>query len=283
MGLAEKAVDCSFADSYTARVQPFTPGSCVKVPLTEASQLPDTFTFSARIWPTRPGEGAQTVFSVGEASSGCALVLGLDDVGRPRVAVRMTDDSWSECVLDSPIIDRYWVRLSASVDLLEGSLTLRCSGNQYDEASYTEFSGSTALKMEKMDCLMMAASETTERQMHFNGKIDNPTVYVGHVDLDTLDEKIDKGSVYASWDFSREISSCRVVDSGPNQLTGVLINYPARAMTGANWDGTEMCWRHAPHQYGAIHFHEDDIYDFCLLYTSPSPRDGLLSRMASSA
>ena len=24
-------------------------------------------------------------------------------------------------------------------------------------------------------------------------------------------------------------------------------------------------------------------YDFCLLYTSPSPRDGLLSRMPSSA
>ena len=262
MGLAEKAVDCSFADSYTARVQPFTPGSCVKVPLTEASQLPDTFTFSARIWPTRPGEGAQTVFSVGEASSGCALVLGLDDVGRPRVAVRMTDDSWSECVLDSPIIDRYWVRLSASVDLLEGSLTLRCSGNESDEDSSTEFSGLTVLKMKKMDCLMMAASEATERQMHFNGKIDSPTVYLGHVDLDTLDEKIDTRPVYASWDFSREISSCRVVDSGPNQLTGVLINYPARAMTGANWDGTEMCWRHAPHQYGAIHFHEDDIYDF---------------------
>ena len=26
-----------------------------------------------------------------------------------------------------------------------------------------------------------------------------------------------------------------------------------------------------------------DIYSFCLLYTSPSPRDGLLSRMPSSA
>ena len=33
-GLVEKAVDCTFADSYAARVQPFTPGSCVKVPLT---------------------------------------------------------------------------------------------------------------------------------------------------------------------------------------------------------------------------------------------------------
>ena len=28
---------------------------------------------------------------------------------------------------------------------------------------------------------------------------------------------------------------------------------------------------------------QKDKYDFCLLYTSPSPRDGLLSRMPSSA
>ncbi|GIS89204.1 MAG: hypothetical protein CM1200mP18_19140 [Gammaproteobacteria bacterium] len=35
MGLLEEAIDCSFAGSYAARVQPFTPGSCVKVPLTE--------------------------------------------------------------------------------------------------------------------------------------------------------------------------------------------------------------------------------------------------------
>ena len=262
MGLVEEAIDCSFAGSYAARVQPFTPGSCVKVPLTADSQLPDIFTLTAMIWPTQPGEGAQTVFSVGAASSGCALFLGLDGAGRPRIAVRMADHSWSECVLNSPIADRYWARLSASVNVAEGSLTLRCSSKQSDEASYTEFSGSTVLNAETMDCLMIAGSETTERQMHFNGKIDNPTVYEGCPDLDTLDEKIDKAPVYACWDFSHDISSCRVVDSGPNQLTGTLINFPARAMTGANWDGTEMCWRHLPHQYGAIHFHEDDIYDF---------------------
>jgi N,N-dimethylformamidase len=98
--------------------------------------------------------------------------------------------------------------------------------------------------------------------MHFNGKIDNPTVYVEQLDLETLDEQADRAPVYACWDFSQDISSCRVVDLGPNQLTGTLINFPARAMTGANWDGSEMCWRHLPQQYGAIHFHEDDIYDF---------------------
>ena len=197
MGLVEEPIDCSFAGSYAARVQPFTPGSCVKVPLTEDTQLPDTFTLSAMIWPTQPGQGAQTVFSVGAASSGCTLFLGLDGAGRPRVAVKMSDDSWSECVLDNPIADRYWVRLSASVDVVEGSLTLRCSGNESDEASRAEFTGSAVLKMETMDCLMIAANETTERQMHFNGKIDNPTVYAGQLDLETLDEQTDRAPVYA--------------------------------------------------------------------------------------
>ena len=30
-------------------------------------------------------------------------------------------------------------------------------------------------------------------------------------------------------------------------------------------------------------YSNSDAYDICLLYTSPSPRDGLLSRMPSSA
>jgi N,N-dimethylformamidase len=32
-------------------------------------------------------------------------------------------------------------------------------------------------------------------------------------------------------------------------------------MTGHNWDGSELNWRHAPEHYGAIHFHDDDIID----------------------
>ena len=66
----------------------------------------------------------------------------------------------------------------------------------------------------------------------------------------------------AHWDFSRDISSTRIEDIGPGQFHGTLINLPTRAMTGSNWDAGEMCWRHAPAQYGAIHFHADDIYDF---------------------
>jgi N,N-dimethylformamidase len=40
-----------------------------------------------------------------------------------------------------------------------------------------------------------------------------------------------------------------------------VVNLPARGMKGYNWTGEVMNWREAPEQYGAIHFHDDDLYD----------------------
>ena len=47
----------------------------------------------------------------------------------------------------------------------------------------------------------------------------------------------------------------------PNQLHGQTVNMPARGMKGYNWTGRTMNWQDAPEQYGAIHFHDDDVYD----------------------
>ena len=47
----------------------------------------------------------------------------------------------------------------------------------------------------------------------------------------------------------------------------------------SNGDGS----RHDKKKKKRVRFHDDDLHSDCLLYTSPSPRDGLLSRMPSSA
>ncbi len=65
----------------------------------------------------------------------------------------------------------------------------------------------------------------------------------------------------AAWDFARDISSEAITDTSANRLHGETVNLPARAVTGHNWTGAEMDWRKAPEQYGAIHFHDDDLYD----------------------
>src|SRR6202022_2590239 len=52
-------------------------------------------------------------------------------------------------------------------------------------------------------------------------------------------------------------------DLGPWRLDGVTVNQPTRAVRGHNWTGATMDWREAPEQYGAIHFHDDDLVDAC--------------------
>jgi len=82
---------------------------------------------------------------------------------------------------------------------------------------------------------------------HFNGKVEAP--------IFEIDNK-----PFASWDFTQQMSTVDIPAIFGPAIT--LHNFPARAMTSSQWDGSEMCWRHKPEQYAAIHFHQDDIYDF---------------------
>jgi len=68
-------------------------------------------------------------------------------------------------------------------------------------------------------------------------------------------------AVVAHWDFSHDIPSTRIVDISPHARHGSTVNLPARAMKGHAWDGSEYNWTHQPAHYGAIHFHDDDLYD----------------------
>ncbi|MDR3510618.1 MAG: hypothetical protein P4L73_03220 [Caulobacteraceae bacterium] len=67
----------------------------------------------------------------------------------------------------------------------------------------------------------------------------------------------------ASWNFSQHIGSTLIAGVGPEACDGRTVNDPTRAVIGSTWSGREMCWRHAPDQYAAIHFHADDVGDFC--------------------
>src|SRR5207237_8004176 len=76
-------------------------------------------------------------------------------------------------------------------------------------------------------------------------------------------------------------------DVGLHRLSGRLVNLPTRAVTGARWTGREMCWRHAPREYAAIHFHDDDLHDvgwatdFELTVPDAPPSGGSVMRLAA--
>ncbi|PLB48500.1 hypothetical protein P170DRAFT_511066 [Aspergillus steynii IBT 23096] len=85
----------------------------------------------------------------------------------------------------------------------------------------------------------------------FNGRLDSPSFRITGPNA----------QIAAEYDFSREISSDRIVDISGHGRHGVLINAPTRAVKGYNWDGSEPDWTKASYGYGAIHFHEDDLDD----------------------
>ncbi len=78
-----------------------------------------------------------------------------------------------------------------------------------------------------------------------------------------MEELIDDQSekIVAAWDFSTGISSDQIRDVSVNQLHGQLVNLPTRGVAGHRWNGEEHCWTKRPDHYGAIHFHDDDLYD----------------------
>jgi N,N-dimethylformamidase len=98
----------------------------------------------------------------------------------------------------------------------------------------------------------------------FNGRIEKPTIFKSALNLADLDQMSPtriESEIVGSWDFAKEIQTAQIIDVSPNRLHGVLVNCPTRGVTGHNWTGEEMQWSRAPHHYGAIHFHDDDIED----------------------
>jgi N,N-dimethylformamidase len=106
----------------------------------------------------------------------------------------------------------------------------------------------------------------------YNGKVDRPRLSAAVLTEGQIDslfrgpkEPSVRNDVVAAWDFhanlGKSIPSTLIIDSGWHGLNGFIVNMPARGMTGYNWTGNEISYRHAPDEYGAIHFHDDDLDD----------------------
>jgi N,N-dimethylformamidase len=89
----------------------------------------------------------------------------------------------------------------------------------------------------------------------YNGKIGNPRVL-----SPAAEEPL------AAWDFAVSDRADgalleHVEDTSGNGLHGVAVNAPTRGVTGVTWRGVSDDFRAEPSEYGAIHFHEDDLED----------------------
>jgi N,N-dimethylformamidase len=82
----------------------------------------------------------------------------------------------------------------------------------------------------------------------------------GGDELLRIADGVRSGAFLGAWAFEEDMSGTTIVDRSGHGLHGELFQMPARAMVGHGWDGTSDVHT-APHQYGAVHFHSDDVED----------------------
>ena len=183
-----------------------------------------------------------------------------------------------------PLLARRWYLVAGSFDAASGRLSLwqtPVHDPSFHDQPAVAVASTSALRPQSAGAPFLfaawhegaAAAPTAYGRLvvggHYNGKLDRPRLAGRALDQAEIlalagDGALPSGlerALVARWDFSQEIPSERLIDSTPNRLHGRTVNLPARAMTGHNWTGAAMDWTSAPEQYGAIHFHDDDLVD----------------------
>ena len=169
------------------------------------------------------------------------------------------------CSLECTLQKNRWYRVWASCDSLSGRLIigLQAALTRSARPIVREINAPNP-RLPSEGRLLVAAKNLRLPQAHFDGRIEDPAIVTGCFDSwdDPLMRLDELGlALRAGWNFSIGISAQSIFDVGPDKLHGTLINVPTRAVRGARWNGEEMCWKHRPQDYAAIHFHSDDLGD----------------------
>ncbi|RFS84299.1 LamG domain-containing protein [Actinomadura spongiicola] len=273
--LACERVGAPIDGDYPGQAQPVRPGSYALV--TGSGLLTgDQFTLQAWICPTTPGRGRQGILMRGSAQPRGGLGMLLDETG--ALAFRAGDVLVTTGV---PLLAGHWYLVAAAVDLGAGTVRLvqrplrRYAGDP-DRAERTSDIGSEPPV--DVDAPVLIGGENLvgplgERRRPrlvsgFNGKVDGPCVLdraLTAAEMARLgggtEARALNASVLADWDFSLEMERRRIVDVSGHGIHGETVNSPLRAVTGHRWTGRYRDHRLSPGEYGAIHFHDDDLDD----------------------
>lgn len=262
-GYREDRMPSPIEGTHAGVAQPIRLGSWIDLPMVDLGPS-RPIGFTATIWPTRvdashavlawEGGGASLVLGVDAQGAFAALTTG---AGTARVSAGMalTQRAWHDiaCVFD-PQAGRLSVAQRPRAKRLDRDETRSAS----TQASGTLAGpGSGAIAARRADGIATA---------HFNGKIETPRI-VATDDADALaaaqaaGQSAPAAAQIAAWDFAIGISSDAIADTGPGRFIGRCVNLPTRAMTGSRWARTTQRWTEAPREWGAIHFHDDDIGD----------------------
>ncbi len=276
-GVKEKVVKTPVNKTYKGRKQAIEAGSYVVIPSTPLLESLGSFSLQAMIWPTTPGKGRQVIMAKfrDRDKSGMALVISERD---GSIALVLGDGHGNEDLIATgkPLLAREWYFVGASYDAetrevaiyQEPYVQYPLVSDAAEVHTKAKISGIGRNQSPLLFAAFRSGAGRGKLDGKYNGKLDSPRLtnrVLNRAEMEMLKQGPVptqlSSVVLGSWDFSRDIHSLKVTDTSPNSLHGGVVNMPARAMKGYNWTGDVMNWREAPQQYGAIHFHDDDLYD----------------------
>ena len=222
--------------SFKSRTQDFNPGSYAISKKSIKINIKKELCINVIIFPTLSTDGKQTILSFDN------LELYIDSNGKINLSIEKENIS-----VDESLLLNSWYELKIKF-LKNGKTTIlqKPIKNEYQNKKIykAKFNLKTILKGKLSLAALITKQQVTN---HYNGKIEAPKIIVD-------------GKKVFECDLSRNTSFSYVKSTIGPML--VLKNFPTRAVTSSKWDGSEMNWQHKPDHYSAIHFHNDDIYDF---------------------
>ncbi len=293
-GFREEEITSSVSGDYAGQHQDLPNGSYVNVPDSSSLHVTDSITLQAWIAPTTPQKGVQGIVTKWSDTDRLGYGLMIDEEGALSLWLGATGEPVQRVSTKVPLrasiaAARYeqmgatisqmgdttsWYFVAATFDAGTGMVRLYQEPvpRWPDDPTQVVVEQQVPLRSigENTGPLFIAAawhSGSDERPVvsgHFNGKIEQPRVFdraLTRQALEGLQAGGPASGPLAAWDFSLDISSRRVSDTGPHGLHGRTVNMPTRAMTGHNWSATEQDFTQVPTEYGAIHFHDDDLDD----------------------
>lgn len=276
----ESVVDSAANGDYPSVVQPLSPGSYVVIHSSVA--LSGSLSFAAFVKPTLPAAGRQVIMHVG-SHEGYRWSLQLSDEGTLQTVVEGPAAAVAATSMGR-LRARGWYLAFASLNLEAdvlsvGSIPLGSEPWEMEQPNLAtvQLPAAVARSLGHVDQTSgmsfgarLAHDARVGRdvpELPFNGCIERPRLWARGLAEQELTAMAQAGpacsvaDAVGDWDFSRDISSTRIVDIGPNGWHGETGNLPTRAIRGCAWTGETLDWRAAPEQYGAIHFHDDDVGD----------------------
>ncbi len=278
---APEPVAAACNGEHVGRYQSIPIGSFAVVPEHPALVPTGSFTLTAWILPTTPAKGRQAILGTWREDKQSGFGLEIDGTGRLSFRCGAGPGRVSSVTMAAPLTARRWYFVAATFDSAAGTMTVRqqpVSRHLFHAETSATATAVGGARPAAGGALTFAAWSSGPIAgpsawgglgftCHFNGRIDSPRLagtapdFAGAEALAAAPLSCATAELIGAWDFGRDIPTEAIRDLGPWRLDGTIVNQPTRAIPGWNWDGHESCWTHAPSQYGAIHFHDDDLVD----------------------